>query len=233
MILENAIQHYDGIFLERVKSCRILLKAESFPRLHPYNFAAAEFDLKRHSEMPALMRVRFLFELPGYNVWINTANPSEVWKLRTSKAQITLKTCLWWTFAYQAGKLLMASRKVVIFLWNFGKRRRVRGERGGEAEFRWKRSGAQERNVLFCFSFFPRFYSQEWFAICALITLVHVRRNSNWLAEVLLLVFFSPGGNNNSFVAEVWQETWFTLTTAEVRFLDRYMYLQLDSNDCG
>ena len=51
--------------------------------------------------------------------------------------------------------------------------------RGGEAEFRWKRSGAQERNVLFCFSFFPRFYSREWFAICAFITLVHVRRNSN------------------------------------------------------
>ena len=77
MILENVIQRYDGIFLERVKSCRILLKAESFPRLHPYNFAAAEFDLKRHSEMPALMRVRLLCELPGYNVWINTANLSE------------------------------------------------------------------------------------------------------------------------------------------------------------
>lgn len=45
MILEKAIQHYDGIFLERVKSCRILLKAVSFPRLHPYNFAAAEFDI--------------------------------------------------------------------------------------------------------------------------------------------------------------------------------------------
>lgn len=154
-----------------------------------------------------------------------------------SKAQITLKTCLWWTFAYQASKLLMASRKVVIFLWNFGKRRRARGERGGEAEFRCKRSGAQERNILFCFfffSFFPRFYSREWFAICALITLVHVRRNSNWLSgQVLLLVFFSPRGNKNSFVAEVWHETWLTLTTAEVRFLDRYMYLQLDSNDCG
>lgn len=149
-----------------------------------------------------------------------------------SKAQITLKTSLWWTFAYQASKLLMASRKVAFFLWNFGKRKWVRGERGGEAEFRCKRSGAQERNILFCFSFFPRFYSREWFTICALITLVHVRRNSNWLAEVLLLVYFSTGGNNNSFVAEVWQETWFTLTTAEVRFLDRYMYLQLDSHDC-
>ena len=65
VILEKAIQHYDGIFLERVKSCRILLKAVSFPRLHPYNFAAAEFDLKRHSEMPALVHVRLLCELPG------------------------------------------------------------------------------------------------------------------------------------------------------------------------
>lgn len=77
MILEKGIQHYDGIFLERVKSCRILLKAVSFPRLHPYNFAVAEFDLKRHSEMPTLMHVRLLCELPGLNVWINTANPSE------------------------------------------------------------------------------------------------------------------------------------------------------------
>lgn len=55
MIFEKAIQHYDGIFLERVNSCHILLKAVSFPRLHPYNFAAAEFDSKRHSEMPTLM----------------------------------------------------------------------------------------------------------------------------------------------------------------------------------
>lgn len=109
-----------------------------------------------------------------------------------------------------------------------------RAWRRGGVPLQTVRSARKKYSFLFLFFyFFPRFYSREWFAICALITLVHVRRNSNWLAEVLLLVFFSPRGNNNSFVAEVWHETWLTLTTAEVRFLDRYMYLQLDSNDCG